>query len=75
MGALSVRQTPLISGIIYVVFGIIFILFAIQNVATDGEWGIFTILLVIFATFDFGSGFKLIRKHFKHKNQKTKNEP
>jgi len=67
-----VRQTPLISGIIYVVFGIIFIIFAIQNVTTDGEWGLFSMLLVIFATFDFGSGFKIIRTHFKHKNQKNK---
>jgi hypothetical protein len=71
MGALIVRQTPLISGIIYVVFGIIFIIFAIQNITTDGEWGLFSILLIIFATFDFGSGFKMIRMHFKQKNQKN----
>ncbi|WP_338471505.1 YdiK family protein [Niallia sp. XMNu-256] len=67
------RQTPLFSGIIYVVLGIIFTLFAIQNVNTDGEWGFFSILLVILATFDFGSGFRLIRAHFRMKKQK--NEP
>jgi hypothetical protein len=67
-----VRQTPLFSGIIYIILGIIFIIFAIQNVNSDGEWGLFSILLVILATFDFGSGFKMVRMHFKMKNQKNK---
>lgn len=64
------RQTPLFSGIIYVVLGVIFTLLAIQNVNNAGEWRFFSILLVILATFDFGSGIRMILIHFKLKKQK-----
>lgn len=64
------KRTPLFSGIIYVILGIIFTLFAIQNVNADGGWGFFSILLVILATFDLGSGFRMINMHFKLKKQK-----
>jgi len=67
---LNLRQTPLFSGIIYVFLGVIFTVFAIQNVTSDGGWGFFSILLVVLATFDFGSGFRMIMMHFKLKKQK-----
>jgi hypothetical protein len=53
------RKSPMLSGLIYLLLGILFIYFAIQNVQVSG-WGIFTILLVILATFDCGSGLKMI---------------
>lgn len=53
------RQSPMFSGIIYLFLGFLFIYFAVQNVQESG-WGIFSILLVILATFDCGSGLKMI---------------
>jgi hypothetical protein len=53
------RQSPLFSGIIYLFLGVLFTYFAAQNVRESG-WGIFAILLVILATFDCGSGLKMI---------------
>jgi hypothetical protein len=39
--------------------GILFTYFAVQNVQESG-WGMFSILLVILATFDCGSGLRLL---------------
>jgi uncharacterized membrane protein HdeD (DUF308 family) len=66
------RQTPLFSGIVYLLLGIVFTFFAIQNINEDGEWGFFTILLIILATFDLGSGIRMILIHFHLKKQKNK---
>ncbi|MDZ5474439.1 YdiK family protein [Bacillus sp. 31A1R] len=66
------RQSPLFSGIIYIVLGVLFTVFAIQDVTRNGEWGFFTYLLVILATFDFGSGIRMIMFHFKIKNIQKK---
>lgn len=57
------RRSPLFSGIIYLMLGVLFTYFAVQNVQESG-WGIFSILLVILATFDFGSGVKMILVSF-----------
>lgn len=65
------RQSPLVSGIIYIVLGVLFTFFAVQDVQRNGEWGIFTYLLVILATFDFGSGIRMILLHYKIKNIKN----
>ena len=54
---------------------LLFIIFAIENVSDDGEWGLFTMLLVIFATFDFGSGIHDLGHILNIKIKKTKNEP
>lgn len=59
------RQSPLFSGIIYIILGILFTMFAIQDIQEHGEWGFFTYLLIILATFDFGSGIRFILLHFK----------
>jgi hypothetical protein len=57
------RRSPLFSGIIYLFLGVLFTYFAVQNVQESG-WGIFTILLAVLATFDFGSGVKMILVSF-----------
>ncbi|WP_449622994.1 YdiK family protein [Robertmurraya sp. Marseille-Q9965] len=67
------RQTPLFSGILYIILGLFFTYFAVQDLQQNGEWGIFTYLLVILATFDFGNGIRMILFHFKIKTlQKNK---
>jgi ABC-type multidrug transport system permease subunit len=65
------RLSPLLSGIIYVFLAILFTYLAIEKVNEEG-WGFFSILLVIFATFDFGSGLRLLSLHFKLKKLKQK---
>jgi hypothetical protein len=57
------KRTPLLSGIIYVFLGVIFTKFAIEHVQ-QGGWTFFTYLLVGLATFDLGSGLRIIRAHF-----------
>jgi uncharacterized membrane protein HdeD (DUF308 family) len=63
------KKTPLFSGIIYLLLGILFIFFAVQNVNDDGGWGFFSYLLVILATFDLGSGIRIIWYHFRPKKK------
>ncbi|HLO12055.1 MAG TPA: YdiK family protein [Pseudoneobacillus sp.] len=65
------RHTPLVSGILYLFLGFLFTYFAIEHVQADG-WGFFPYLLVILATFDLGSGLKMIAFHFKIKKARTK---
>ncbi|PFO04664.1 hypothetical protein COJ85_11575 [Bacillus sp. AFS076308] len=62
------RRSPLFSGFIYILLGGLFTYFAIDHVQTNG-WGFFSYLLVLLATFDFGSGLKMILFHIKYKNQ------
>lgn len=68
----NLRQTPLFSGIVYLLLGVLFTFFAIQNINEDEGWGFFTILLIILATFDLGSGIRMILIHFHLKKQKNK---
>jgi Domain of unknown function (DUF4305) len=65
------KQSPLFSGIVYILLGSLFTYFAIQNV-NDTGWGFFSYLLVALATFDFGSGIRMIMFHFKLKNIQKK---
>lgn len=65
------RQTPLVSGFLYILLGFLFTYFAIKNVQEDG-WGFFSYLLIILATFDLGAGLKMIAIHFKIKHSHTK---
>jgi hypothetical protein len=62
------RRSPLFSGFIYLFLGTLFTYFAIDHVQTSG-WGFFGYLLVLLATFDFGSGVKMILFHLKYKNK------
>lgn len=65
------KQSPLFSGIVYILLGSLFTYFAVQNV-NDSGWGFFSYLLVLLATFDFGSGIRMIMFHFKLKNIQKK---
>ncbi|WP_071461349.1 YdiK family protein [Bacillus massilinigeriensis] len=62
------RQSPLVSGIFYILFGVLFTYFAIVNVEESG-WGFWTYTIVLVATFDFGSGIRMLLLHFKLKQQ------
>lgn len=53
------QSPPLFSGIIYFLLGGLFTYFAIQDVQ-QGGWSIFPLLLVFLATFDIGTGLKLL---------------
>ncbi|KAB2329361.1 DUF4305 domain-containing protein [Cytobacillus depressus] len=59
------KRTPLFSGIIYIILGILFTYIAIQNVQRDQNWGMFTYFLIIIATFDLGTGLRMVAFHFK----------
>ncbi|CAM4038376.1 YdiK family protein [Mesobacillus zeae] len=65
------RQSPLISGIFYILFGFLFTYFAIVNVSDSG-WGFWAYMLVLVATFDFGSGIRMMMFHFKLKKAQKK---
>ncbi|MCM3125845.1 YdiK family protein [Mesobacillus sp. AQ2] len=65
------KQSPMFSGIVYILLGSLFTYFAIQNV-NDTGWGFFSYLLVLLATFDFGSGIRMILFHFKLKQMDKK---
>jgi hypothetical protein len=62
------RRSPLFSGFIYFLLGGLFTYFAIHDVRQNG-WGFFSYLLVLLATFDIGSGLKLIAFYIKYKDQ------
>jgi hypothetical protein len=62
------KRSPMFSGIIYIVLGCLFTYFAIEDVTLNG-WGFFSYLLVILATFDFGSGLRMIFVYNKYKKQ------
>jgi len=62
------RRSPLFSGLIYIVLGCLFTYFAIEDVTLNG-WGFFSYLLVILATFDFGSGLRMIFFYNRYKDK------
>ena len=72
------RKSALFSGSLYILFGALFTYFAIQDLSRNQDWGFYTYLLVVLATFDIGSGIKLISFHFflkkKQAENKTKNK-
>lgn len=59
------RRTPLFSGIIYIILGLLFTYLATQNIQREDGWGLFTVFLIIIATFDLGSGLRMVAFHFK----------
>ncbi len=65
------KRSPMFSGFIYILLGSLFTYFAIEDVTKNG-WGFFSYLLVILATFDFGSGIRIIFFYNKYKNQMKK---
>lgn len=67
------RQTPLISGLVYIIIGLLFVYLAAYNSMQEEKWGAITYIFILFATLDIGTGIKFITLHFKLKNiQKEK---
>ncbi|MEH7012561.1 YdiK family protein [Neobacillus niacini] len=62
------KRSPMFSGIIYIVLGCLFTYFAVEDVKQNG-WGFFSYLLVLLATFDFGSGLRIIFFYNKYKDK------
>ncbi|MGG4546386.1 YdiK family protein [Rossellomorea marisflavi] len=62
------RRSPLFSGVIYILLGVLFTYFAIHTVRDTG-WGFFTYMLIFLATLDFGSGMRMVLLHFRIKQQ------
>ncbi|MCU9615322.1 YdiK family protein [Caldibacillus lycopersici] len=52
-------RSPLSLAIIYMILGIVFTYFAIQQVQMNG-WGFFAFVLIFLATLDFGSGIRML---------------
>jgi len=65
-------RSPLYSGIFYIILGFLFVFIAIQTIQREGSWGLFSYFLVILATFDIGSGLRMIAFHFKIKQNGQK---
>ena len=65
------RQSPLVSGILYMILGTLFTYLAISYVSEDG-WTWFSYLIVFLATMDFGSGIRLIMLHNRIKRMQKK---
>jgi hypothetical protein len=64
------KRSPMVSGFIYLVLGALFTYFAFDDVQKNG-WGFFSYLLILLATFDLGSGIKMIVFHFRNKGKDT----
>ncbi|WAA12576.1 YdiK family protein [Fervidibacillus halotolerans] len=62
-------KSPISVGIIYILLGIIFTFFAIQQVLIY-DWGFFAYLLIIFAGIDIGTGIKIFYMDFLQKKKK-----
>ncbi|WP_026693060.1 YdiK family protein [Peribacillus kribbensis] len=58
------RRSPLIMALIYFALGVLFTVFATQNVSQNG-WGFFSYFLVFLATLDFASALRMAALHFK----------
>ncbi|MFP7494600.1 DUF4305 domain-containing protein [Terribacillus saccharophilus] len=65
-------RSPLPAGIFYLFLGILFISWAITDVRNTGEWTLLSIILAVFATFDFYSAIRYIRLHFMIKKMNKK---
>jgi hypothetical protein len=65
------KQTPLSSGILYLLIGSLFTYMAIENVNANG-FGFFTYLLIVLATLDVGSGLRIIFDSLRAKNRYKK---
>ncbi|GGM39535.1 hypothetical protein GCM10011351_27130 [Paraliobacillus quinghaiensis] len=60
------RFSPLVMATVYFLVGVAFTYFGIQSIE-DTVWNMMTILMAIFATFDFAISFRLIRLHIRIK--------
>ncbi|CQR47437.1 hypothetical protein BN1058_01750 [Paraliobacillus sp. PM-2] len=65
------RNSPLSLAMMYFIIGALFTLFGIES-AQDTLWNFFTVLLAIFATFNFAVTIRLISLHIRVKNTQKK---
>ncbi|MGG3451758.1 YdiK family protein [Domibacillus aminovorans] len=64
------RQSPLAAGIFYNILGGFFVFLAVQDVNVNG-FRFFNYVLILLATFDIGTGLRLMLIHFKVKNSQN----
>lgn len=62
------KFSPKTVAIVYIVLGVIFFYMATQT-AGETIWNVPTVILLIFATLEFGVGFRLIAIHLHLKNK------
>ncbi|PAF36591.1 hypothetical protein CHH69_10455 [Terribacillus saccharophilus] len=65
-------RSPLPAAILYLVIGVFFVYWAIQDVQAAKDWTIFSILLAVFAAFDFYTSFRYFSLYFKIKKMNNK---
>jgi len=61
-------RSPLTHGLIYIGLGLVFTYLAVDSV-NRGGWGFFAYIFVLFATYDIGSGIRLVMLHLKIKKK------
>ncbi|MBP3040185.1 DUF4305 domain-containing protein [Bacillaceae bacterium Marseille-Q3522] len=59
------KQIPLLTGFVYLFFGVCFCVIGYWNLTETGEWSIISYFLAALATFDIGAGIKIITRHTK----------
>ena len=60
------RQSPLATGLLYIILGILFVALAIDNVERSG-WNWLSYFIIFLATIDLGSGIRFIMLHYRLK--------
>ncbi|WP_100330110.1 YdiK family protein [Bacillus xiapuensis] len=65
-------QSPLKTGIFYLLAGVLFTYLAVENVNSNGDFGFFAYLFILLATMDIGTGIRLVFMHFRFKNKPKK---
>lgn len=65
------KLSPKVAAIIYLAMGVLFTFMATRT-AGETIWNVPTVLLMVFATFEFGVAIRLITIHFKMKKNNKK---
>ncbi|MDQ0221372.1 DUF4305 domain-containing protein [Peribacillus cavernae] len=65
------RRSPITAGFFYMALGVLFTVFAVQEVSSSG-WGFLSYVFVLLATLDFGSGIRMVMLHLKIKSSENK---
>lgn len=66
-------RSPLFTAFIYLMLGVVFTYFAIEQVKMNG-WNFFVYVLLLLATLDFGAVIRLLILYFKLKNGPNSNK-
>jgi len=67
------RQSPLATGLLYIILGILFVALAIDNVERSG-WNWLSYFIIFLATIDLGSGIRFIMLHYRLKRLQKNNK-